>query len=755
MTEQHQENTSHQNSFSLKDFFKKYFAHLLIFCFGFLLYAQTIKYEYALDDKLVVTHNYITKKGIAGIPELMTTDFLVGFFGKQKNLLEGGRYRPLSLVTFAIEWELFGPKVGQAQSWKNKKGEIETGVVQKITKTDIYIKLDGQNVVKKFGLERYLIDNTFLPFFSHFVNVLLYALTGVIIYVILLNVFKNYVSSETWYFSLAFVATMIWVAHPLHTEVVANIKGRDEILGMLLAIGTIHYALRYYDTKQPIKLLWMSLAFILGIMAKENAATFLFIAPLTLYYFKDAKLKDLAKPIGALVVTMVVYVIIRLAVIGGTKPNPIPELMNNPFLHAKPAEKFATIFYTMGLYIKLLFFPHPLTHDYYPWHPIAEFFFGQGPYPYLKWSDWRALLSLFAYLFLGYVALKGLKTKSIVAYGVTFYLTTFFIVSNLVFAVGTFMNERFMYMPSLGYALVVAYFLVEYLPKKIENKKLAKTISLSVFAVMIAGYSYKTIARSKVWVNDYTLSTTDVNVSYRSAKSNMSAGLAYVDKAKTLSTLEEKKPYIDKAKYHLKKSLKIYPRYIQPTLILGNAYYEVQEYDSAIYYFERCLKLNPQYEYAVSNLVHVGDLMTKQKKYKKAVKAYEVLAKYNKDKRVFAYIKAGEIYGRFLRNPKKAQEYLEKAVQLEPGNLEAVQKLGVVYAMRGEFQKSLKLFIKANELQPNNANILMNIGITYRNMGNEAEAQKYLQKAYQLNPKLKQKPIPPPPGNKNKRQPKK
>ena len=66
---------------------------LIVFLLGLGLYIQTANYEYALDDKLVITHNYITKKGFAGIAEHFQTDFLVGFFGKQKNLLEGGRYR--------------------------------------------------------------------------------------------------------------------------------------------------------------------------------------------------------------------------------------------------------------------------------------------------------------------------------------------------------------------------------------------------------------------------------------------------------------------------------------------------------------------------------------------------------------------------------------------------------------------------------------------------------------------------------------
>ena len=72
--------------------------------------------------------------------------------------------------------------------------------------------------------------------------------------------------------------------------------------------------------------------------------------------------------------------------------------MNNPFLDADVNEKNATIFYTWGIYLKLLLFPHPLTYDYYPKHiPIIDF------------SDFRAILSFLLYAMMGIIALLGLK----------------------------------------------------------------------------------------------------------------------------------------------------------------------------------------------------------------------------------------------------------------------------------------------------------------------------------------------------------
>lgn len=85
------------------NFTNAHFA-IVLFCLG--LYANTLNHGYVLDDKIVITENQFTKKGFSGIPDIMRTDAFVGFYGKEKNLVVGKRYRPLSIVTFAIELSL-------------------------------------------------------------------------------------------------------------------------------------------------------------------------------------------------------------------------------------------------------------------------------------------------------------------------------------------------------------------------------------------------------------------------------------------------------------------------------------------------------------------------------------------------------------------------------------------------------------------------------------------------------------------------
>jgi hypothetical protein len=149
------------------------------------LYANTFGHGYALDDGIVILDNEYTKAGLSGLPRLLTEDSFQGFLGKETNPVAGGRYRPLSLVTFAIEIAAFGPQH---------------------------------------------------PFVGHLLNALLYALCCVVLYQVMRSLLAQRTPDAGAWMTLPFAAALLFAVHPLHTEAVANIKSRDEILALLFAL---------------------------------------------------------------------------------------------------------------------------------------------------------------------------------------------------------------------------------------------------------------------------------------------------------------------------------------------------------------------------------------------------------------------------------------------------------------------------------------------------------------------------------------
>src|SRR6185503_13970459 len=115
----------------------------------------------------------------------------------------------------------------------------------------------------------------------------------------------------------------------------------------------------------------------------------------------------------------------------------------------------ATIFKTVGIYLRLFFFPHPLTHDYY-----------YNQVPITHWGDPSSWVPAVITLALAVLAVTGARHKIPFAFGLLLFAITFSIVSNLFFSIGTTMAERFLYIPSLGLAISSVY-AVRFLSEKL------------------------------------------------------------------------------------------------------------------------------------------------------------------------------------------------------------------------------------------------------------------------------------------------
>src|SRR5437588_9836026 len=98
--------------FSFSDF---RFQAMLLAIVGLIFYANSFTNEYAFDDGIVILKNDYVQQGFSGISKILTRDAYDSFY-RQRNAAQqfsGGRYRPLSAITFAIEQQLFGSTAAQ------------------------------------------------------------------------------------------------------------------------------------------------------------------------------------------------------------------------------------------------------------------------------------------------------------------------------------------------------------------------------------------------------------------------------------------------------------------------------------------------------------------------------------------------------------------------------------------------------------------------------------------------------------------
>ena len=652
-----------------------------------LFYCNTLSLDFALDDRMVIMENEFALDGSwDSIRKIFTEDTFTGYFGNDKSVVVGGRYRPMSQLTFMLEASLFGKKI------KEQIGDVH----------------DFDNLHDPSHED--FFTGSFLAFFCHLMNVVYYILLCLLVYEVLSKLFHKY-QGDKWFQSLAFLAAVLFALHPIHTEAVANVKGRDEIFAMLGATTALWCSLQYVDTRKWWYLLLSFVAITFGLFSKENAITYLAVVPLSLFFYQsDNKKKiDYLTTLLPLIIGSVFFVWVRSRALGGLMPEDSTQnILNNPFIHSTKVQEIATVLITWGIYFKLLFFPHPLTHDYYP-HQITITDFSNP----LVWVILAGCIALVVY------ALLNLKKKSVVSYGILFFVITFSITSNLLFNVGTFMNERFVFMASLGFTLIVGYWI--YLLSVAKNASLQK-LSVGILAVVGLLFGIKTFTRNFVWDNDFTLFLTDVKTSHESIKCNISAGGS---KLQIWKKSHKERDKVEAYRY-LEKALELDDHALNAYLLLGELMFLDDNKTGAYQAYRNATLIDPNNKLAQDNLALMvavteddflkpitamldeGIALQDPRKIQEAYRQIDDYLKEHPESLIALNVK-GNVLGRGMNRLDEAIAIYEQVIAKDPTFASAYENMGIAYAIKGEFDRAEQLLKKALELSPDNQNILFNL----------------------------------------------
>jgi tetratricopeptide (TPR) repeat protein len=672
-------------------------AAILCALLAFVLYANTLGHDYTVDDGTVISNNTITKKGISALPEIFTTAYRAGFWDRNEGL-----YRPLSVAMFAIEWELAPEN----------------------------------------------------PALGHWINVILYSLTAFMLLLTLAAVFREY--------SLLFplTATLLFVVHPVHTEVVANIKSRDEILFLLFTIVSLFNLHRYLNNGKWLALLVAAVSYFLAFLSKESAITFIGVVPFFIWFFHDKKPAEMARITAVFAAVGVVYMMMRYSVLGEFKGSPLLQLVNNSLLATDSGvDRFATAMYIMGKYLYLLVIPHPLAFDY-----------SYNTIPVVSLSNMGALVSVVVYAALIWIAFKGLIRKDPLSFFILFFFATISLVSNVLFLIESTMAERFLYMPSIGFVLAIAFIVLKQfrLLKYNGGDRLASYFSVKpaftvIMVLALTLYSVKTISRNSDWKDNLTLLEKDVKTCPESARIRYAYGSALlIEKALKEENESVKQALLDKSIVQLEKGVTILPNYAEAWNHLGIAYKEKKNFAAAVKAFEqaRSFKEFKEADFYISAGLAYGEMKMFDlaiADFTKAIlidpanaeaynnKGLYLFEKGVADSSVFYFDQAISLKPGFYQayynkgNTLAAAGRFTEAIQLyneslkhKPDYVDAWLNIGNSYAAMKDYAGAMSYYQKVEQAEPGNRKVLVNIGITYRFMGDEAKALEYFAKAEKI-----------------------
>jgi tetratricopeptide (TPR) repeat protein len=659
---------------------------------AFLLYAGTIGYGYVLDDAGVIIENEYVQQGLKGLGKIFTSEMW------HFENIKLAYYRPLALATFAIENQFFPGN----------------------------------------------------PHVSHFGNVFLYALTAFFLYLLLLRVFKNI------HPLFSFVVVLLFIAHPIHTEVVANIKSRDEILSFLnLIIAAYVMLLSYASSKTNYK--WMVVSgvfFYLALLSKESAIAGIILFPLLFAFTGEHSVMQVLKRSSPFLVLVLIFLLNKYLAIGTLSGMEGSDIINYPYAHE--GSKLASMFMIFGWCVKLIFIPYPLCYSYaYNQIPAAE------------WTAPGTLIGVFIAALLLFLVYKNVWKKTPFVFGLLVFGVTLIPAMAFVLLRGGILAERFLYAPALGFSIVISWLLWKimkpaFFTDEFQLASFSKAGKLMVVsAIIFALYSFQTLSRNTDWRDDLSLASHDVQIAENNCQVQLHAGIKLTEKAIRERDALMKKQLFDEGIARLNRALQIYPGLAEAYYQKGQAYYKIAgNADSAVFFYNQAIMQNGRYPYSYFGLAEIYENTGKQALasyyYNKAVEANPYLQrmvalrdKHRKqtglnitefpsekidststgtDNKDFSfYMQTGMSYGQ-KGDYGNAIRFLEKAVGMNPTSEEAWINLSVCLGMTKNYEGSIDALQRALVINPNNQTALTNITILYNHIGNKRKGEEYQKK---------------------------
>lgn len=705
-------------------FFQKYKLALIPMFFAILLYSNTLHNGFVLDDGLINQDTEVT----GGIKNFFN-------FFVQKALPEVGNikpYRPVTSISFALDYTFF--------------------------------KSDD-------------VDKTASS--MHLMNVFYYVLALFFTFIFIKKLFKSN------YFALAI--SMLFASHPLHTEVVANIKSRDEILAYLFGIIFLLFYVKYKESNLRKYLYGSLLFYFIAILSKESALLFIGIIPFIDYYLSENKKFEFVKDVKWILITAIIYLVLQRIILGNNFVINMTEIDNMLVGITNVSDNLATRIYLVGLYLYKIAVPTSLMYDY-----------SIGAISVKTFRNFSVWLSLFSILGLIYLTFKGIVKKNKAAFGLLFMFVMFVLTCNLFINIGATFAERFAFTPVLGFAIAIVYLLNELVIKF----KLKREFSLIFLAPIILLYSFKTYSRNENWKDNQTLFTHDYFENSKSIRiQNNYASALYLRAKSSNDSILQRKLYLESITV-LDSVTNKYPNYVEAYIQKGINYLEIKECEKAVANFEKAKNIGT-YNFVIEQNLGVGYINCnrpndavkvfskllindpKQEQYyiknlgvafynakiidssfyyltklknnfpddadvdnylklvttsaknqtTKSENAVDVATNSSEDTVEKATAEFNEAYKFYLNgNKDKAKVALENLVKKYPNYAMNYSVLGLLSDEKGNYGKAVEYYKKSIAINPNDYRIYFNLGNAYLNLKENDKAISYLEKCIKMNP---------------------
>jgi len=488
------------------------------------------------------------------------------------------------------------------------------------------------------------------PVGYHLGNIIIHVLTALALFWFIGVLFRDHL--------LALLAGLLFVAHPVHTEAVTYIAGlADPLSAFFILLAFIFYIKATECRKAPLFLAAL-LSYAAALLSKENSL----ILPvlLVLYHYAFRK-KVVASRLFSMTGLAALYVVLRLTLLKSMLSHTLPP---TTLLQRLPG-----FFAALASYLRILFLPFRLHMEYGVWN--------------LSFVHPQVVLGLLIFLAALLIIFRESKKRTLVFFSLSWFFLTLLPVSNL-YPVNAYMAEHWLYLPSIGFFLVVAKgFSV--LLRRGRTKNPAR-IGLAVLTVF---WGVLTVRQNATWQEP----------------------IAFFE-----------------------RTLRYAPNISRLHNGLGMAYGKIGEYKTAASCLERAVELSEDASRrdaanAYNNLAYVYDKLGRNSEAARAAEgalAIDAASVKACNNMAVAYIR--------LKKYEEAVEVCRKAIAIDPGFAEAYNTLGAACMYLGRYPEAAEAYRRTIETAPGYAEAYNNLGLVLQKMGRPDEAVPWHEKAIQLRP---------------------
>uniref|UniRef100_F6UR71 Protein O-mannosyl-transferase TMTC1 n=1 Tax=Equus caballus TaxID=9796 RepID=F6UR71_HORSE len=569
------------------------------------------------------------------------------------------------------------------------------------------------------------------PFYFHAVNVILHCLvTLVLMYTCDKTVFKNR--------GLAFVTALLFAVHPIHTEAVAGIVGRADVLACLLFLLAFLSYNRSVDqccvgecfppTASPFFLLLSLFLGTCAMLVKETGITVFGVCLVYDLFSLSHKQEKSSNgviphrspqqprspqpsslPAHPLRENGKQQRFPHKGAWGGCHSPLPPEPKSSGFPVSPRAVwsmmRFLTYSYLLAFNVWLLLAPVTLCYDWQVGSiPLVETIWDVRNLATILLAVVMALLSLHCL-----AAFKRLEHKEVLV-GLSFLVFPFIPASNLFFRVGFVVAERVLYMPSMGYCILFVHGLSKLCTWL--HRCGAATLTASTVLLLLL-FSWKTVKQNEIWLSRESLFRSGVQTLPHNAKVHYNYANFLKDQGRNREAV-----------YHYRTAVRLYPRHASALNNLGTLTRDTAE---AKMYYQRALQLNPQHNRALFNL---GNLLKSQDKKEEAIILLKDSIKYGPEF-ADAYSSLASLLAEQERF-KEAEDIYQAGIKNCPDSSDLHNNYGVFLVDTGSPEKAVAHYQQAIKLSPSHHVAMVNLGRLYRSLGDNSVAEEWYKRALQV-----------------------